>query len=41
MADYDVHYSEWAWIGCKTEGVVNNEGTKEDLTNLLKFVIID
>ena len=40
MSDYDVHYSEWAWIGCKNEGVIKNEGTIEDLTNLLKLVII-
>ena len=41
MSDYDVHYSEWAWVGCKTDGVIKNNGTLEDLTELLKFVIID
>jgi hypothetical protein len=41
MGDYDVHYSEWAWVGCKTDGVIKNDGTLEDLTNLLKFVIIE
>jgi hypothetical protein len=41
MSDYGIHYSEWAWIGCKVNGVIKNNGTLEDLTELLKFVIID
>lgn len=40
MSDYEVHYSEWAWVGCSNEGIVKNEGTLEDLTNILKLVII-
>lgn len=40
MEDYGVHYSEWAWVGCRTDGVIKNDGTVEDLTELLKFVII-
>lgn len=40
MSDYDVHYSEWAWVGCRVDGTIKNDGTKEDLTELLKFVII-
>ena len=40
MSDYDVHYSEWAWVGCKTDGIISNDATKEDLTELLKLVII-
>ena len=40
MNDYDVHYSEWAWVGCKTNATIKNNSTIEDLTNLLKLVII-
>ena len=40
MNDYDVHYSEWAWVGCKTNAVIKNNGTLEDLTDVMKFVII-
>lgn len=40
MNDYDVHYSEWAWIGCKMDGVVKNNGTIEDLTKAIKSVIM-
>ena len=36
----DVHYSEWAWIGCKIDGVIKNDGTIEDLTNKLKSDIL-
>lgn len=41
MSDYDVHYSEWAWVGCTLDGVIDNKGTIENLTELLKFVIIE
>lgn len=40
MSDYDVHYSEWAWVGSKVDGTIKNDGTKKDLTELLKLVII-
>ena len=40
MADYNVHYSEWAWVGCKIDGVIKNDGTIEDLTNKLKSDIL-
>mgnify|MGYP003345313832 FL=1 len=40
MSDYNVHYSEWAWVGCKIDGVIKNDGTLEDLTNKLKSVIL-
>ena len=40
MADYNVHYSEWAWIGCKIDGVIKNDGTIEDLTNKIKSDIL-
>ena len=41
MNDYGVHPSEWSWIGCPIDGKIKNDGTIEDLTNLLNFVIID
>ena len=41
MSDYDVHHSEWAWVGCKVDGTIKNDGSIEDLTNLLNLVIID
>lgn len=41
MEDYDVHFSEWAWVGCKIDKIIKNDGTIEDLTNLLNFVIIE
>lgn len=31
MDDYDIHYSEWAWIGQKTDHVIENEGTQDHL----------
>lgn len=41
MSDYNIHPSEWAWVGCRVDGVIKNDGTKEDLTNLLKLIIIN
>ena len=41
MEDYGIHYSEWAWIGCKINAVIKNNGTLEDLTEVLKLVIIN
>lgn len=40
MKSHQVHYSEWAWIGCKTDGTIINDGTLEDLTELCKNVIL-
>ena len=40
MNDYDVHFSEWAWVGCKMDNIIKNDGTLEDLTNSLKSVIM-
>ena len=33
MAQYypDIHYSEWAWIGCDYDTVITNYGSLEDL----------
>lgn len=27
----DVHYSEWAWVGCDVDHVITNDGTVEEL----------
>lgn len=40
MIDNDVHYSEWAWIGCEMDGMIDNNGTLEDLTTRVKCVIL-
>lgn len=40
MSDYNVHYSEWAWVGCRMDGTISNDGTLEDLTNKIKNVIM-
>ena len=40
MSDYDIHFSEWAWVGCRMDGVIKNNGTIEDLTKDLLNVIM-
>ena len=40
MIDNEVHYSEWAWIGCKMDGMIDNNGTLEHLTTAVKNVIL-
>lgn len=40
MHGYNIHYSEWAWVGCNLNGTIKNEGSIQHLTNLLKFVTI-
>lgn len=40
MNGWNIHYSEWAWVGCSLNGTIKNEGSIQDLTNLLKFVTI-
>lgn len=40
MSDYDVHYSEWAWVGCKLDETIKNDGTLEDLTIAIQRVIM-
>lgn len=40
MSDYNVHHSEWAWVGCKIDKKIKNEGTIEDLTKELESVIM-
>lgn len=40
MDEYDVHYSEWAWVGCRMDGVIKNNGSLDDLTSLVKTVIM-
>ena len=40
MSDYDVHFSEWAWVGCTMDGKIKNDGTLEDLTSAIESVIM-
>lgn len=40
MSDYNIHYSEWAWVGCQMDGIIKNNGTIEDLTNAIERVIM-
>jgi hypothetical protein len=40
MSDYDVHFSEWAWVGCKMDATIKNNGTLEDLTSAIERVIM-
>lgn len=35
----DVHYSEWAWIGYKTDYTINNDGTLEDLQHEIELML--
>lgn len=35
----DVHFSEWAWIGCDIDIEINNNRTLEDLTERVDFVV--
>jgi hypothetical protein len=41
MNDYDVHYSEWAWVGCKMDGIIDNNGTLNELTKQIENLIIN
>ena len=35
----DVHYSEWAWMGYKTDYTINNDGSLEDLENDIELML--
>jgi hypothetical protein len=35
----DVHYSEWAWIGCNPDYTIVNDGTMKDLSNKVEKMI--
>lgn len=35
----DVHYSEWAWMGYKTDYTINNNGSVEDLENEIQLML--
>lgn len=32
----EIHISEWAWIGSQIDGIIHNEGTKNDLRQAVK-----
>ena len=35
----NVHYSEWAWMGYKTDYTINNNGTKENLEEEIELML--
>jgi hypothetical protein len=35
----DVHYSEWAWMGYKTDYTISNNGTKENLEEEIELML--
>lgn len=35
----NVHYSEWAWMGYKTDYTITNNGTKEDLEEEIQLML--
>jgi|DEB3_MinimDraft_2_1074329.scaffolds.fasta_scaffold10188_2 hypothetical protein len=39
MEDYNVHESEWAWIGQKIDAQIDNEGTLDDLKSNVKLTL--
>jgi hypothetical protein len=39
MEEYNVHESEWAWIGQKIDHTVLNEGTKDDLKESVNRIL--
>jgi hypothetical protein len=40
MVGEDIHYSEWAWVGCNIDGLIKNNGTLKDLTKEVERVIM-
>ena len=36
-----IHPSEWAWIGCRFDGVIDNNGSIEDLYGQIKNLLAD
>jgi hypothetical protein len=39
MSTFDVHYSEWAWVGEEIDAIILNNGTVEDLKNNIVVVL--
>jgi len=35
----EVHYSEWAWIGCNLDAIITNDGSLKDLEEVLLTLI--
>ncbi len=40
MSSLGVHRSEWDWVGCNFDVELNNDGTKDDLYNLVDTKIL-
>jgi hypothetical protein len=39
MPNYNVHYSEWAWLGQKIDHVISNDGTLKDLATSVNDLV--
>jgi hypothetical protein len=39
MKKFGVHESEWAWVGSETQGLIGNNGTKEELVDSIKRLL--
>ena len=39
MAELGIHSSEWDWIGCEFNYVIDNDGTIDDLGNKVKNLL--
>jgi len=35
----EVHYSEWAWVGSELNGIIENNGTIEDLEKRVSYIL--
>jgi hypothetical protein len=40
MKRLGIHASEWAWLGCRFDGVIDNNGTIDELYNQAQELVI-
>ena len=39
MSTFNIHYSEWAWVGEEVDAIILNNGSVEDLkTNIVEVL---
>lgn len=41
MKDFNVHYSEYAWVGTNFDVVINNESSIDELYKSIKYLVLD
>jgi hypothetical protein len=41
MENLQIHNSEWAWVGQKFDGEIDNNGTIDDLCEQIKSLVQD